>query len=502
MAAPSGTVWGSIKGDYGRIGIYVKLTTSSTTVEREVQIWYWSKYSTSDVSNDLYYDSGQSITSATTNRGSVSISTTSDSGGWSTTNQQKLKTYTSTYTRGTSAKTYKVYAKLSGVERVGSTMYVNTSFKIPALAKYTIKYSSNGGSGAPSSQTKYYGKTLTLSSTKPTRTGYTFKNWNTKSDGSGTSYSSGGKYTSNASVTLYAQWQIKTYTIKYNANGGSGAPSSQTKTYNKTLILSSTIPTRTGEDSNTTYTFKGWHTSSSATSILYKAGGNYTENVSDTLYAVWSSATSYDIVYNANGGSGAPSPQTKGENKTITISSTIPIRDGYVFSEWNTSADGGGTSYESGASYSTNDDLVLYAIWSPWTHTVSFNANGGTNAPSSFEKTNDIEAFIPDTIPSKDGYIFRCWNTESDGSGNKYMPDDSYEYIQNGGTVTLYAIWINPNILIYNNANCEAICFIEGEEEISFSFDGVVSAVEFIENSASPVFSQDFIKFKQIIEKK
>lgn len=72
----------------------------------------------------------------------------------------------------------------------------------------------------------------------------------------------------------------RTYTVSYNANGGSGAPSSQTKTYGVDLTLSSTIPTRAG------YAFKGWATSSTG-AVAYQAGGTYSANSAVTLYAVW-----------------------------------------------------------------------------------------------------------------------------------------------------------------------------------------------------------------------
>lgn len=155
------------------------------------------------------------------------------------------------------------------------------SIGISAVTSYKISYSANGGSGAPSSQTKWHGSTLKLSSSTPTRTGYTFENWNTKSDGSGTYYSPGGNYTSNSAVTLYAIWQIITYTITYNANGGSFSLSSQTKTYGATAKITTDIPTRTN------YTFKGWATSSTATTVSYAAGSSYTANAHVTLYAVW-----------------------------------------------------------------------------------------------------------------------------------------------------------------------------------------------------------------------
>ena len=161
-----------------------------------------------------------------------------------------------------------------------ATKTVNLSVTVPAWTSYTVKYNANGGSGAPSSQTKWKDQALTLSSTKPTRTGYTFQGWATSASG-GVAYAAGASYTANAAVTLYAVWKANTYTVTYNANGGSGAPGSQTKTYGVALTLSSTKPTRTN------YTFKGWGTSASATTVAYAAGGSYTANATITLYAIW-----------------------------------------------------------------------------------------------------------------------------------------------------------------------------------------------------------------------
>ena len=160
-----------------------------------------------------------------------------------------------------------------------------TLYAVWSPLTYTVSYNANGGTGAPASQTKTYGVTLTLSSTTPTRSGYDFVGWGTSSTSTSASYQPGGSYTSNSGRTLYAIWKSnapKTYTVSYNANGGSGAPASQTKTHGVTLTLSSTTPTRSG------YSFLGWSTSSSATSASYSAGGSYTTNASVTLYAVWS----------------------------------------------------------------------------------------------------------------------------------------------------------------------------------------------------------------------
>ena len=95
-----------------------------------------------------------------------------------------------------------------------------TYFPIVKLKTYTIKYNANGGSGAPSNQVKEHNKNITLSTSKPTRTGYTFVNWNTSSAGNGTSYSAGATYSGNSDITMYAQWRRNRVIINFSVNGG------------------------------------------------------------------------------------------------------------------------------------------------------------------------------------------------------------------------------------------------------------------------------------------
>ena len=293
MEAPAGIKWGSvvIGGNTleGKIGIYVGVKESTkTNVKFHVEVWFATRYSCHDKTITLKFNSGENVSSAyDTVVTSRRINHTDDTGrGWSSKNQTQLYEYDSTtgYDRRHTDRVIKFYASLSGIDMLNKTMYASTSYTVLKKDSYKITFNANGGSGSPSSQTKWYGESLTLSSTKPTKTGYTFKGWSTSSSATSATWSAGGTYTRNESNTLYAVWQANTYTIKYNANGGSGAPSNQTKTHNKTLILSSTKPTRTN------YNFEGWSTSSTATSAKYPAGGSYTDNKAATLYAVWSLA--------------------------------------------------------------------------------------------------------------------------------------------------------------------------------------------------------------------
>ncbi|MGN1004298.1 MAG: InlB B-repeat-containing protein [Oscillospiraceae bacterium] len=270
---------------------------------------------------------------------------------------------------------------------------------------YTVTYYANGGSGAPDSQTKTHDVDLTLSSTTPTRSGYTFDSWNTSTDGSGTRYAAGGTYTLNADLTLYAQWTADTYTVTYNANGGSGAPDSQTKTHDVDLTLSSTTPTRSG------YTFDSWNTSTDGSGTRYAAGGTYTLNADLTLYAQWTADT-YTVTYNANGGSGAPDSQTKTHDVDLTLSSTTPTRSGYTFDSWNTSTDGSGTRYAAGDTYTLNADLTLYAQWNVRTdlsYTVNY-IDEDTNKAIHDAKVEDNQTFgtvitSANEVITIDGYV-------------------------------------------------------------------------------------------------
>lgn len=106
----------------------------------------------------------------------------------------------------TKSHSFKVQAVLRATDDsgVGHDKTTTVSISVPAKTSYKVTFNANNGSGGPSSQTKWHGEALSLTTSKPTRTGYTFSHWDTKADGSGTNYSSGGTYLANAAVTLYA----------------------------------------------------------------------------------------------------------------------------------------------------------------------------------------------------------------------------------------------------------------------------------------------------------
>ena len=308
---------------------------------------------------------------------------------------------------------------------------------VPKLASYTVSYNANGGSGAPSSQTKWYGETLTLSSTKPTRTGYTFQGWGTSASDTSVNYAAGASYTSNAAITLYAIWKAKTYTVSYNANGGTDAPASQTKTHGVAMTITTSEPVREG------YSFLGWSTSSTATTATWSAGGSYTTNASDTLYAVWVQNT-FIVSYNANGGTGAPASQTKNGGVTLVLSKTKPTRTGYTFAGWGTSSTATTVSYAAGANYTTDASIKLYAIWTAHVCTITYNLNGGSGSISDQTHTCGTATTLTTTKPTKDDYSFLGWSTSSSATKAAYLAGRSYTNTNHadGDIITLYAVWV------------------------------------------------------------
>lgn len=167
-----------------------------------------------------------------------------------------------------------------------------TSVFLSFSTTYTVSYNANGGSGAPASQTKIYGKNLTLSSSVPTRSGWNFVGWNTSNTATSAGYGAGGTYTSNAGATLYAIWS-KTITLSFNENGTTSgtAPASITKTVYNGNSATFKIPTATpylNDAGIGTMQFNRWITSQYFNSpdytTGYKPGSNITLSSDLTLY--------------------------------------------------------------------------------------------------------------------------------------------------------------------------------------------------------------------------
>lgn len=263
------------------LSITITYTVSSSDTETSVRINSHQYTATGSYSSGIYYE----VTLDFPNQANPFVCATIINGQES--GSHTFSNAVRSCSKTTSTKTYTLTLKM--YERNPATN-VNTlkdtktaTITVPVLASYTIKYNANGHGTAPGNQTKYYGLNLTLRDAI-TATGYTFAGWNTNSTSSGTSYNAGSYYTANAAATLYAMWNR---TVTYYANGGTGAPSSQTSSVSVPIIITSSTPSRDG------YRFIGWNTSADGSGTSYTASQSYaTGNPNLSLYAQWDPAIS------------------------------------------------------------------------------------------------------------------------------------------------------------------------------------------------------------------
>ena len=234
---------------------------------------------------------------------------------------------------------------------------------------YNVAFNANGGTGTMEPQTHIYDASQALTSNAFTRTGYAFSHWATNPDGTGTTYTNGQTVqnltTSNgATIPLYAQWNPITYTVSFNANGGTGTMAAQTHTYDASQALTSNTFTRTG------YTFAGWATT--ATGNVAYTNGQTVSNLASTqganveLFAKWTPIT-YTVSFNANGGEGTMAAQTHTYDASQALTSNAFTNAGYSFTGWATDADDD-VVYTNGQSVSnlasTQDaNVELFAKW-------------------------------------------------------------------------------------------------------------------------------------------
>ena len=220
-----------------------------------------------------------------------------------------------------------------------------------SVATFTVTFDSDGGS-AVAAQTVVDGETANEPSPPPTRTGYGFDGWNDN----GSAYNFDDPVA--ADPTLTAQWTANDYDIVFDNNGGSGSMANQTLTFDTSDNLSPNGFTRLG------HSFDGWNTESGGGGTSYADEASFTMIVEGiTLYAQWS-ANDYDVVFDANGGTGSMAAQTITFGTTETLSANTFTREDFTFTGWNTDADGNGTAYADGASFSmSTEGVTLYAQW-------------------------------------------------------------------------------------------------------------------------------------------
>ena len=288
--------------------------------------------------------------------------------------------------------------------------------------------------------------------------GYYITGWNTKADGSGTSYDADNGVLVYHDMELYAQWSTERLQVEVVYVGddsecykcSSGTMPSQFYGYYDVIEL----PVNTFEADG--YVFKGWKIVANNTIERYeqeKTSSKISElltnpifnNLKIMVYATWTN-NAITINFDANGGTGnmksinVQKELTYGGLKSNRIKSNLFTKNGYVFKEWNTKADGSGTSYNNNSYIQSDSDITLYAQWSE-SPTITFYANDGTNTKKEQTVGKNVSTRLDANTFTRTGYVFKEWNTKADGTGTKYTDKKSVSISEN---LVLYAQWEIP----------------------------------------------------------
>ena len=275
-----------------------------------------------------------------------------------------------------------------------------------------------------------------------TREGYTQTGWAT-SDGGVKAYELAASYTADANVTLYPFWTANPYEVKFNFQNGSGGTPSVTATYGSAMPPI-TLPTRAG------YTFDGYYTRINGNGEQYytdsgTSAHNWNIASTTTLYANWT-ANIYTVTLDMQNGSGGTASVTAMYDSAMP-KIEVPTRTGYIFGGYYTEPDGNGTQYytAAGASARRWDKLsatTLYAKWTLNTFTVTLDRQSGSGGAASV-KVSYGNAMPDIAVPTRTGYTFGGYYTDTGGSGTQYYTDTGVGILNWDMTsnAKLYAKW-------------------------------------------------------------
>lgn len=400
------TGWAATSGDakiYDNGEAVKNLTTDQNSTVNLYAVWTPNTYSVSfDAgtgtgtmdSQTHTYDAAQALTDNAFVRTGYSF------GGWNT------------LANGTGLS----YADKSSVINLAMTGSVTLYAQWTADA-YSLAFNSNNGVGSMANQNFATGDSGAVSANRFVKPGYTFDGWNTKADGGGTNYAADATLMSlnnltAASPTLYAKWRANNYTVSFNANGGTGSMADQSFAYDAPENLTTNSFAR-GSDA-----FLGWSTSATAETATYNDGqlvGNLS-TIADgkvTLYAVWRVNT-YEVRFDANGGSGDMLPQTIGRSTATSLNANAFTRSGYSFTGWNTNINGSGVRYanEQQVTNLPGDSVNSITLYAQWTESVRYNLNGtvrdsgGALQSGATVKLMQGSTIVAQTMTGADGSYF------------------------------------------------------------------------------------------------
>lgn len=312
---------------------------------------------------------------------------------------------------------------------------------------YQVKYNANGGVGVMANSNHVYDVAKNLPKNIFTREGYTFVGWATSANG-GKVYSDEQAVlniatSDGAVVELYAVWTPWSYTVIYHGNGSTSGSTPNSTHYRDqaqmlnangfakqyTVTFNANGGTCATNSLTAKYNFYGWALTATGAKVYddQQSVVNLTTVPGSTvnLYAVWTGGT-------------------------ITL--PTPTRTGYIFAGWALSVGDTSVVGEGGDTYTAKADVTLYALWTPITYYVRYNANGGVGSMgiSTFEYGRTYN--LAKNTFTRAGYTFKGWATSA--NGDKVYNDRqavSDLATTQGAIVDLYAVWeTNTYSIVYD----------------------------------------------------
>ena len=259
---------------------------------------------------------------------------------------------------------------------LGDGYYINLS-ESPSLY---VSYYSNGGSGAPD-DTYFYGSTesVVLSSTVPTRTGYTFLGWSADPYATSATYSAGQNIGTRTSILrLYAVWRINSYNVSLTAGDYiSSVSGGGSKAYGSSVTAVATLGSATGY----TYSFDGWY--SGSTKVSSNASYTFTMPANAVSYTAKGkrTANTYSVKFDANGGSGTMANESFTYDVAKALTANAFVRTGYTFLGWSRSSTATTATYSDKqrvSNLAASGTVTLYAVWRLNTYSLSITQTKST----------------------------------------------------------------------------------------------------------------------------
>ena len=294
------------------------------------------------------------------------------------------------------------------------------------IALHTVTFHPNNGE-SDFTETVEDGKFANGPTPTPSKTGFTFDAWYTDNGTWGDKWELATRPVT-ADVDLYAKWDPITYTVTFDAKGGTPTPPSQSKHYGE-KVDAPPVVTKAG------FTLEGWYTDEQLTPASKWDFDNSTVTESITLYAKWVAA--HTVTFHLD--NGLPDfPETVEDGKFATGPTPAPTKTGFTFDAWYTDNGTWGDKWEL-ATRPVTADVDLYAKWDPITYTVTFHLDNGQ--PDYIETVEHGKTAKGPQDITKDCSNFAYWNTS-----------DGHEWALDSNPVTqdmdLYAIWVPKSVTV------------------------------------------------------